>query len=152
MFKVYNQLHRIQTHSTASEPRQDCCVVQPGWRLSRSLAYEVCSGSRVNIGLWPPSRRPHHLHLLRHDRSRSEWNQAASIHLQMNSGLFQSPMAPSPALLFTLISTFSLLPATHPILLRLLVLFCPLPPLSRPLSSFVSHPHTLTTLCPLGLC
>lgn len=73
------------------------------------------------------------------DRSPSEWSQAVSIHLQMNSAVFHQRIPPS------LTTSSSLLLA---LFFCLLFFFfcCPWPPLSRPLSPFLFH--FFDPLCP----
>lgn len=113
--------------STYHLPVSVCCVsIRSVWR---ALA--------LTLALWPLRHTPHTSP--QRDRSPSEWSQAVSIHLQMNSALFHQRTPPSPPSLPQPLASSSSS-------LLLALFFCPFFSALGPLFPFLSQPFCFVVL------
>lgn len=120
------------------------------YRLLLIQCHVVCSGSCVNIGPLAPAACPQPTSPKR-DRSPSEWIQAVSIHLQMNSALFHQqtppflpqPITTSSSLLLALFSYFCLFPpgSLFPASLPLSFSFFLVPPVMKSAITLTQSVH-----------
>lgn len=131
-------LHKLKHTHTNSRRLPPSLHVSPASVCVLCQHKKCVAGPGVNIGPLAPAAPPHTSP--QRDRSPSEWSQAVSIHLQMNSALFHQRTPPSPPSLPQPLASSSSS-------LLLALFFCPFfPPLAPSFPSSLSLSVSLSSL------